>query len=191
MRGISSRVRRTLSSEPTRDGKTHLAIGIAVRACQAGRRAAFATAAEFADACRQAGVPCSMSAVGGSADNPLAEAFNASLKRETFQGSGHWSTANQARPGGVREQTTRERRRTVHDLLGQGVGLLERARRLGLALKTVKRYARSPESTAPRATGLLLTLGVQGGELLAEPALADLAGRLASDGRSRRPARRP
>ncbi len=37
-----------------------------------------------------------------------------------------WASAvNPARPGGVREQTTRERWHKVHDLLGQGVGLLE------------------------------------------------------------------
>jgi hypothetical protein len=41
--------------------------------------------------------------------------------------------------------TTRERWAQVHELLGQGVGLLECARRLNLALNTVKRYARVPE----------------------------------------------
>lgn len=39
------------------------------------------------------------------------------------------ATVNPPRPGGVREQTTRERRRQVHDLLDKGVGLLECARR--------------------------------------------------------------
>lgn len=61
-----------------------------------------------------------------------------------------WATVNPPRPGGVREQTTRERWHKVHALLGQGVGLLECARRLGLALNTVKRYARSPEPSADR-----------------------------------------
>lgn len=66
-----------------------------------------------------------------------------------------WATAvNPARPGGVREQTTRERWQRVHHLLGQGVGLLECARRLDVALNTVKRYARMKEPTgdgrAPR-----------------------------------------
>ncbi|GAA1292467.1 hypothetical protein GCM10009647_002560 [Streptomyces sanglieri] len=42
-----------------------------------------------------------------------------------------WATAvNPARPGGVREQTTRERWQRVHHLLDQGVGLLECARLL-------------------------------------------------------------
>jgi hypothetical protein len=38
----------------------------------------------------------------------------------------------------------------AHDLLGQGVGLLDCSRRLNLALNTVKRYARMPEPQALR-----------------------------------------
>ncbi|MFP8888091.1 IS3 family transposase [Streptomyces mangrovi] len=55
------------------------------------------TSAAFADACRQAGVRQSMSAVGSSADNALAESFNATFKRETLQGRKHWSTEGEAR----------------------------------------------------------------------------------------------
>ena len=44
---------------------------------------------------------------------------------------------------GPRAQTTLHRWHQVHDLLDQGVGLLECARRLQLALNTVKRYARA------------------------------------------------
>ncbi|WAU82239.1 hypothetical protein O1Q96_22230 [Streptomyces sp. Qhu-G9] len=44
---------------------------------------------------------------------------------------------------GPRAQTTLERRHQVHGLLDQGVGLLECARRLQLAVNTVKRYARA------------------------------------------------
>ncbi|MFE9045680.1 ISL3 family transposase [Streptomyces sp. NPDC007818] len=44
---------------------------------------------------------------------------------------------------GPRAQTTLERWHQVHDLLEKGVGLLECARRLQLALNTVKRYARA------------------------------------------------
>lgn len=44
------------------------------------------TSRAFADACRQAGVIQSMSAVGRSADNALAESFNATCKRETPPG---------------------------------------------------------------------------------------------------------
>jgi hypothetical protein len=50
----------------------------------------------------------------------------------------------------VREQTTRERWHKVHALLDTGVGLPDCARRLDLALNTVKRYARSPEPSADR-----------------------------------------
>lgn len=46
---------------------------------------------------------------------------------------------------GPRAQTTLERWHHVHDLLGQGVGLLECARRLQLALNTVKRYTRADQ----------------------------------------------
>ncbi|WP_328930025.1 ISL3 family transposase [Streptomyces sp. NBC_00190] len=44
---------------------------------------------------------------------------------------------------GPRARTTLERWHQVHDLLDQGVGLLECARRLQLALNTIKRYARA------------------------------------------------
>jgi transposase len=46
---------------------------------------------------------------------------------------------------GPRAQTTLERWHQVHNLLNQGVGLLECARRLQLALNTVKRYARADQ----------------------------------------------
>ncbi|MGF6829831.1 hypothetical protein P3T30_005161 [Kitasatospora sp. MAP12-9] len=57
---------------------------------------------------------------------------------------------NPARPGGVREQTTRQRWQHVHNLLDQGVGQLECARRLDVALNTVKRHARMQEPTGDR-----------------------------------------
>jgi transposase InsO family protein len=55
------------------------------------------TSRAFADACRRAGVRQSMSAVGSSADNALAESFNATFKRETLQGRKHWSSEREAR----------------------------------------------------------------------------------------------
>ncbi|WP_433272632.1 ISL3 family transposase [Actinosynnema sp. CS-041913] len=55
------------------------------------------------------------------------------------------ATVNPSRPGGVHEQTTRERWNKIHKLLGQGIGLLDCPRRLGVALNTVKRHARMPE----------------------------------------------
>ncbi|MCC5578216.1 IS3 family transposase [Microtetraspora sp. AC03309] len=55
------------------------------------------TSAEFAAVCRQLGVRQSMGTVGTSADNALAEAFNATLKRETLQGARLWPSARAAR----------------------------------------------------------------------------------------------
>ncbi|GGT78230.1 hypothetical protein GCM10010207_87910 [Streptomyces atratus] len=51
----------------------------------------------FADACRKADVTQSMSAVGSSADNALAESFNATCKRETLQGRRAWNDEREAR----------------------------------------------------------------------------------------------
>ena len=76
------------------------------------------TSRAFADACQRAGVTRSMSAVGSSADNALAEAFNASLKRETLQGSASWATADQARLAAFR-WVTRYNTRRRHSHLGQ------------------------------------------------------------------------
>ena len=55
------------------------------------------TSRAFADACRRAGVRQSMSAVGSSADNALAESFNATFKRETLQGRKRWPSEHEAR----------------------------------------------------------------------------------------------
>ncbi|KPI20524.1 hypothetical protein OK006_9490 [Actinobacteria bacterium OK006] len=44
-----------------------------------------------------------------------------------------------------RERTTLEHWHAVHDLIGNGVGLRDFARRLNLGLNTVKRYPRAPE----------------------------------------------
>ena len=54
-------------------------------------------AKDYAELCRQLGVTRSMGAVGTSADNALAESFNAALKRETLHGAARWVTAAQAR----------------------------------------------------------------------------------------------
>lgn len=56
-----------------------------------------------------------------------------------------WGKGGPPRQRRAREQTTRQRWNQIHDLLGEGVGLLECARRLQLSLNTVKRYARTPE----------------------------------------------
>ncbi|MDF2705024.1 MAG: putative transposase [Nonomuraea muscovyensis] len=52
---------------------------------------------EFAALCKRLGVRQSMGAVGSSADNAAAEAFNATLTRETLQGARHWHDAHAAR----------------------------------------------------------------------------------------------
>jgi transposase InsO family protein len=76
------------------------------------------TSRTFADACRQAGVRQSMSAIGSSADNALAESFNATFKRETLQGRNTWSSEREARLdafGWLNRYNTRRR----HSRLGQ------------------------------------------------------------------------
>ncbi|MEY9877900.1 hypothetical protein ABH931_007424 [Streptacidiphilus sp. MAP12-33] len=50
----------------------------------------------------------------------------------------------------VHEHSVRERWQQIHDLFDQGVGLLECARRLDLALNTVKRHMRRKEPPAER-----------------------------------------
>jgi transposase InsO family protein len=55
------------------------------------------TSKAFAAACAAAGVRQSMSAVGSSADNALAESFNATFKRETLQGRRAFTDQRQAR----------------------------------------------------------------------------------------------
>ena len=56
-----------------------------------------------------------------------------------------WAAAGPPVKEGTRAETTAQRWREVHDLLGKGTGLLECARRLGLSPNTVKRYARAAE----------------------------------------------
>ena len=55
------------------------------------------TSKDYAELCRRLGVTRSMGAVGTSADNALAESFNATLKRETLHGTARWATARDAR----------------------------------------------------------------------------------------------
>lgn len=55
------------------------------------------TSRAFAAACTAAGVRQSMSAVGSSADNALAESFNATFKRETLQGRRAFTDEREAR----------------------------------------------------------------------------------------------
>jgi len=55
------------------------------------------TSKDFASLCRKLGVMQSMGTVGTSADNALAESFNATLKRETLQGASRWESPQAAR----------------------------------------------------------------------------------------------
>ncbi|MGX8904682.1 IS3 family transposase [Streptomyces netropsis] len=95
--------------------RTRGSLAGAVLHCDHGSRY---TSGIFADACAKAGVTRSMSAVGGSADNALAESFNATLKRETLQGAKHRATARQARLGTFR-WAGRYNTRRRHSRLGQ------------------------------------------------------------------------
>jgi transposase InsO family protein len=75
------------------------------------------TSADFAAACARLGVTQSMGAVGTSADNAAAEAFNATLKRETLQGARRWASARHARLA-VFKWITRYNTRRRHSTLG-------------------------------------------------------------------------
>jgi transposase InsO family protein len=55
------------------------------------------TSKAFAAACQAAGVRQSMSKIGSSADNALAESFNATLKREILQGRRAFTDEREAR----------------------------------------------------------------------------------------------
>ena len=55
------------------------------------------TSKDVAALCAQLGVRRSMGKVGSSADNALAESFNATLKRETLRGAAEWDSAASAR----------------------------------------------------------------------------------------------
>jgi hypothetical protein len=65
--------------------------------------------------------------------------------KEVAVHSGCWASASRVRRLDGGRATTLARWQQVHDLLGAGVGLLECARRLNLALNTVKRHARVDE----------------------------------------------
>ncbi|WP_443067507.1 IS3 family transposase [Streptomyces sp. NBC_01426] len=76
------------------------------------------TSRSFAEVCRSAGVRQSMGAIGSSADNALAESFNAAFKRETLQGRKSWPTEREARLDAFR-WLNRYNTRRRHSHLGQ------------------------------------------------------------------------
>ncbi len=78
------------------------------------------TSQAFAEVCAQLGVVQSMGAVGTSADNALAESFNATLKRETLRGGHAWpdlATCRREVFRWVTRYNTRRRSLGVRDLL--------------------------------------------------------------------------
>jgi transposase InsO family protein len=75
------------------------------------------TSKDFAQLCLDFGVTRSMGAVGTSADNAMAESFNASLKRETLQGAARWNNAHDARLS-VFRWITRYNTRRRHSFCG-------------------------------------------------------------------------
>nr|WP_224349152.1 transposase [Streptomyces olivaceus] len=83
----------------------------------------------------------------------LAEA----VRKEVAVHSACWAKAGPPPTEGRQAATTRERWQQIHALRKRGVGLLECARRLNLALNTVKRYDRVAEPErlvrAPPSTG--------------------------------------
>ncbi|MEW5659836.1 IS3 family transposase [Streptomyces cinereoruber] len=76
------------------------------------------TSRAFAEICRSTGVHQSMGAVGSSADNAVAESFNAAFKRETLKGRKGWSNEREARLDAFR-WLTRYNTRRRHSHLGQ------------------------------------------------------------------------
>jgi transposase InsO family protein len=71
---------------------------------------------QFAELCDELGVIRSHGAVGTSADNAAAEAFNATLKRETLQGAKRWPSPRNARLA-VFRWATRYNTRRLHSAL--------------------------------------------------------------------------
>ena len=76
------------------------------------------SARAFAGLCDHLGVVRSMGAVGYSADNALAESFNATLKRETLAGAAGWDSPAHARRD-VFGWITRYNSRRRHSACGQ------------------------------------------------------------------------
>ena len=76
------------------------------------------TSKTYAHVCAELGVSQSMGAVGTSADNALAESFNASLKRETLQGAHAWPDPATCRRE-VFRWVTRYNTRRRHSWCGQ------------------------------------------------------------------------
>ncbi|WP_218130523.1 transposase [Lentzea jiangxiensis] len=94
--------------------------------------------AAYAEAIRQA----APHAVQASDRWHLWHNLAAAVEKTVISHSACWNTTSSP-AGSALAARTRERFAAVHDLLAEGAGLLECARRLGWALNTVKRYARA------------------------------------------------
>ena len=93
------------------------------------------TSQAYAALCKQLGVTRSMGAVGSSADNALAESFNAALKRETLAGATTWPTPADARRT-VFAWATRYNTRRRHSACGHTSPNDYEARRVPTTLPT-------------------------------------------------------
>lgn len=89
--------------------------------------------AQFAKCCKELGVLQSRARVGSSADNALAESFNASLKREVLQGRQTFTNAREARFG-VESWITDYNTVRRHSSLGQISPIDYELRQASLAL---------------------------------------------------------
>ena len=91
------------------------------------------TSRQFAETCAQLGVRQSMGAVGTSADNALAESFNAALKRETLRGARRFDGAHACRLA-VFRWITRYNTRRRHSANGQQAPIVYERQSATLAL---------------------------------------------------------
>jgi transposase len=129
--------------------------------------------ATYAEAIRQ-GAP---EAVQVSDRWHLWHGLGAAIEKTVIAHSSCWRAqpaAPQSSPARAIDERSRARHTAVHELLDQGVGLLECSRRLGWALNTVKRYARA-------ATAEQLQRPPRYGRTLVDPYRKHLRRRLAGD----------
>jgi transposase len=125
--------------------------------------------AAYAEAIRQ-GAP---DAVQVSDRWHLWHGLGAAVEKTVIAHSSSWR-AQPVRSVRAIDARTRARHAAVHELLGQKVGLLDCARRLGWSLNTVKRYARA-------ATAEELQRPPRYGRTLVDPYRDHLRARLAAD----------